>query len=124
MMYSMMFCILDGSLSPDIGPSFSITPIPLMYLNKNDTVIVGCSVKPTLQNFPIAWAFENKTEFYFTEFHIKVFSSIPLSLYGKTNLLVNSTQGNYHNVTYLCQLLVHSSHDFLSAPVTFFVYGK
>ena len=95
-------------------------PIPLMYLNKGDTVIAGCSSN-SINNLPIAWAYENKTEFYFAGFDF-LLDATPLSLYGHTNLLVNSTGYDFHNVTYLCQLLWEGF--FINAPVTFFVYGK
>ena len=67
---------------------------------------------------------ENNTEFLFTGFNVPALFNIPLSLYGHTNLLVNSTGYNYHGQTYLCQLLLSSGSEFFSAPVTFFVYGK
>lgn len=94
-----------------------------MYLNKGDTVIAGCSVT-THDSIPIAWAFENHTEILLTLFGIQIIESIPLSLYGPTNLLINSSEYNYHNATYLCQLLSDSGKGYLSVPVTFFVYGK
>ena len=94
-----------------------------MYLNKGDTVIAGCSSDIAIDSIPIAWAFENNTEFLFTGFNIPLFD-IPLSLYGHTNLLLNSTEFDYHDKTYLCQLLWRSGNVFFNAPVTFFVYGE
>ena len=113
-----------GGVPPtDAEPSFSTKPIRLMYLNKGDTVIAGCSSSGAVDSIPLAWAFENNTEFLFTSFNL-LFFDIPLSLYGHTNLLVNSAQYDYHNVTYLCQLLWNSGGLFFNAPVTFFVYGE
>lgn len=94
-----------------------------MYLNKGDTVIVGCSSNAPVDSIPLAWAFENNTEFLYTGLNF-LLVNIPLSLYGHTNLLVDSTQYDYHNVTYLCQLLWNSGNLFFNAPVTFFVYGE
>ena len=117
-----MFCTLGG-LPGDDQPSFSTVPIQLMYLNKGDTAIAGCSVTAH-DSIPLTWAFENNTEILYTGFVIHLIESIPLSLYGPTNLLINSSEYNYHNATYLCQLLSNSGNEYLTAPVTFFVYGK
>ena len=102
---------------------FSTVPIPLMYLNKGDTIIAGCSVNKAVDSIPIAWAFENHTEFLYTGINILLFD-IPLSLYGHTNMLVNSTKYDHHNATYLCQLLLLSGSYFYTSSVTFFVYGE
>ena len=118
-----MFRTLDGSPPVDQQPSFSTVPIQLMYLNKGDTATAGCTVT-THDSIPIAWALDNHTEILLTGFGIHVITSIPLSLYGPTNLLINSSEYDYHNATYLCQLLSDSGSEYLSVPVTFFVYGK
>ena len=123
MIKSILLFFSLGDPPLDEQPSFSTIPIPTMYLNKGDTIIAGCSSDRAIDSIPIAWAFENNTEILFTGFDIPLFD-IPLSLYGRTNLLVNSTEYDYHNETYLCQLLLLSGGHFLSAPVTFFVYGK
>lgn len=122
--YAIWFSLLDAS-PPDDLPIFSTIPISLMFLNKGETVVAGCSNYKAIQGFPLAWGFENGTEFYFTgeiNFKVEAFSHIPLSLYGYSNLLVNSsTNYNFHNVTYLC--LYFSEAKSVSVPVTFFVYG-
>lgn len=117
-----LFCILDDRPTDD-QPSFSTVPIPLMYLNKGESVIAGCSVT-AFDSIPLAWAFENNTEILLTGFDIHIVKDVPLSLYGHTNLLVNSSEYDYHNATYLCQLLVESGNVYFSVPVTFFVYGE
>lgn len=115
--------LLLGDPPSDEQPMFSTIPIPLMYLNKGETVVAGCSVNKALDSIPIAWAFENHTEFLYTGVNLPLYD-IPLSLYGQTNLLVNSTQYDHHNETYLCQLLLLSGSYFYTSPVTFFVYGE
>ena len=124
-MYLLFFCSVlhTGDPPADVEPSFSTRPIRFMYLNKGDTVIAGCSSDEALDSIPLAWAFENTTEFLFTSFDLLVFD-IPLSLYGHTNLLVDSSKYDFHNVTYLCQLLWNSGGLFFNAPVTFFVYSE
>ena len=112
-----------GSLPGDLPPYFSTVPIPLIHLNKGDIAIAGCSVAP-YDSIPLVWAFQNHTEILYTGFNIHLIESVPLSLYGPTNLLINSSEYDYHNATYLCQLLSDSGKGYLSVPVTFFVYGK
>ena len=114
------FCVLGD---PSDEQPFSTVPISVMHLNKGDTVVAGCSSNGAIDSFPITWAFENNTEFLFTAFgHFAV--DLPLSLYGHTNLLIDSAGYDYHGVTYLCQLLLSSGRQFFSAPVTFLVYSK
>lgn len=95
-----------------------------MYLNKGDTVIAGCSINIPIDSTPLSWAFENHTEILYAGVNLHLVKDVPLSLYGRTNLLVNSKQYNYHDATYLCQILLQSGGHFATVPVTFFVYGE
>jgi len=116
-------CYVLDDAPPDDQPTFSTTPIPLMYLNKGDTVIAGCSTNIPIDSTPLSWAFENHTEILYEGINIKIVD-VPLSFYGPTNLLVDTKKYNYHNVTYLCQILLLSGGRFATVPVKFFVYGK
>lgn len=117
-----MFFTLVGT-APSDQATFSTVPIPLMYLSKGDTVIAGCSVT-VIDSIPLAWAFENNTAILYAGFD-DIPPTIPVSLYGHTNLLLNSSvEYDYHGKTFLCQILLSSGHQYITAPVTFFVYGE